>query len=139
MDLLKILATLGSGFATLLIADYFWISYVMKHVTLRELESLIVLDDNWKIQVNAASVLFVWWVMLVMIYVFILHSWLAKSPLSALWYGALLWFGIYAVYDFTNYAYIRDYSLTFSLIDIVWWTFLCAWVAFVMWSVFVRV
>ena len=40
----------------------------------------------------------------------------ARSPQTAAMIGA----ATYAVYDFTNYATLKNYDLTFALTDIVW-------------------
>lgn len=43
--------------------------------------------------------------------------------------GALLGFCLYAVFDFTNHAILRDYPLPFVVVDILWGTVLNATVA----------
>lgn len=46
------------------------------------------------------------------------------SGLTALMYGALFGFFAYATYDMTNYATLKDWSLTVSIVDTLWGTFL---------------
>ena len=41
---------------------------------------------------------------------------------TALVYGALFGFFAYATYDMTNYATLRNWSLTVSLVDTAWGT-----------------
>ena len=48
----------------------------------------------------------------------------AGSAGTALLYGALFGFFAYATYDMTNYATLRDWSLTVSLVDTAWGTIL---------------
>jgi uncharacterized membrane protein len=45
--------------------------------------------------------------------------------------GALLGLVIYGVYDLTNYATLKAYSLTYAAADIAWGTFLCGTTAVV--------
>ncbi len=53
----------------------------------------------------------------------------------ALVQGAVLGFVAYATYDFTNYATLRHWSLTLSLIDLAWGTVLTALVAVIAYGV----
>ena len=46
------------------------------------------------------------------------------SGITALVYGALFGFFAYATYDMTNYATIKDWSLTVSIVDTLWGSFL---------------
>ncbi|MEO7132867.1 MAG: DUF2177 family protein [Vicinamibacterales bacterium] len=55
----------------------------------------------------------------------------ARSPLDALALGAVLGLVIYGVYDFTNYATLRDWPLTLVMVDVAWGGVLCgatAWI-----------
>jgi uncharacterized membrane protein len=49
-----------------------------------------------------------------------------SSAMAALIYGALFGFFTYATYDLTNQATLRNWSLSLSLVDIAWGTFLGA-------------
>ncbi|MDX9787477.1 MAG: DUF2177 family protein [Desulfobacterales bacterium] len=49
---------------------------------------------------------------------------------SALGWGFLFGLTLYAVYDMTNYALIRDWPLKMSLVDICWGGTLCAIVSY---------
>lgn len=50
----------------------------------------------------------------------------AGSVVTALWLGGLFGFFIYAGYDLTNMATLRDWPLTMTLVDMVWGTVLGA-------------
>ena len=55
----------------------------------------------------------------------------ARSPLDALALGAVLGLVIYGVYDFTNYATLRDWPLTLVFVDVAWGAVICgatAWI-----------
>lgn len=45
---------------------------------------------------------------------------------SAILWGGLFGVVLYAVYDFTNYALIRDWPLRMSLVDVAWGGTICA-------------
>ncbi|OYX13148.1 MAG: hypothetical protein B7Z15_08260 [Rhizobiales bacterium 32-66-8] len=45
---------------------------------------------------------------------------------TALLWGALFGFFAYATYDLTNYATLRNWGLTITLIDLAWGTFVTA-------------
>ncbi|HJX05248.1 MAG TPA: DUF2177 family protein [Candidatus Nanoarchaeia archaeon] len=40
-------------------------------------------------------------------------------------YGAIFGLVLYGVYDFTNFAILKDYKLAITLVDCAWGTFLC--------------
>lgn len=42
---------------------------------------------------------------------------------QALWHGGLLGFAMYATYNFTNLALLRDWSIKVTLLDLAWGTF----------------
>ena len=48
---------------------------------------------------------------------------------SALLYGALFGFFTYATYDLTNYATLRNWTLSLTIVDVAWGTVLGALVA----------
>jgi uncharacterized membrane protein len=44
---------------------------------------------------------------------------------SAALYGAIFGLVLYGVYDFSNYAILKNYTLAMTLVDLCWGTFLC--------------
>jgi len=50
---------------------------------------------------------------------------IAKNPAKAFAVGATLGFSMYGLYDLTNYATLRGYTLQMTLTDMAWGTFLC--------------
>jgi len=48
----------------------------------------------------------------------------AKNPGKAFAIGATLGFSMYGLYDLTNYATLRGYTLEMTLVDMAWGTFL---------------
>ncbi|MBN2459913.1 DUF2177 family protein [Candidatus Woesearchaeota archaeon] len=49
----------------------------------------------------------------------------AKGYQTAALYGALYGLILYGVYDFSNFAILKDYTLAMTLVDWAWGTFLC--------------
>ena len=49
----------------------------------------------------------------------------AKNYPSAAMYGAIFGLVLYGVYDFSNYAILKNYTLAMTLVDWAWGTFLC--------------
>ena len=50
---------------------------------------------------------------------------IGKNPAKAFAVGATLGFSMYGLYDLTNYATLRGYTLQMTLTDMAWGTFLC--------------
>jgi uncharacterized membrane protein len=75
------------------------------------------------------------WIPAAIVYVLMIAAtwYLAVEP-SAGWQeaagrGAVLGAAMYGVYDFTNYATLTKYPLSFAITDMIWGTVLCATVA----------
>jgi uncharacterized membrane protein len=49
----------------------------------------------------------------------------AQALPSAVLYGAMFGLVLYGVYDFSNYAILKNYTLAMTLVDWAWGTFLC--------------
>jgi uncharacterized membrane protein len=54
---------------------------------------------------------------------------------GAFLYGAILGFIMYAFYDFTNLATLKDYPWSLTIVDIIWGTLLVATVTAIMFFV----
>ena len=73
--------------------------------------------------------LIVWILIPVGIIIFVLPK--SKDIKKTVLYGAMFGFIVYGVYDFTNYAILKDYSLVMTIVDLIWGTFLCGFVSFI--------
>lgn len=62
----------------------------------------------------------------------------ASSLKNAALLGALFGFFVYAGYDLTNMATLKDWPLTMTLVDIVWGTFLGASVSFASVAIYLK-
>lgn len=128
--MLQIIIVSVLGFITFGILDYIWLAHIAKNFYLRELASHITLKDGGLVPYIPAVPL-VYIVAVIGIWFFVLGK--ATTQLEAFLYGALLGFVLYAFYDFTNLATLKDYSWTVTIVDILWGT--CA-VAAVSWVMF---
>jgi uncharacterized membrane protein len=77
--------------------------------------------------IRIVPALFVWTLIPIGIIVFVLPK--SKDLKKTVFYGAIYGFIVYGVYDFTNYAILRDYSLIMAIVDLIWGTFLCSLVS----------
>ncbi len=51
-------------------------------------------------------------------------------PMQALMWGALYGFILYGVYDLTNFAIFSKWTISMTVIDMLWGAFLCGMVSF---------
>lgn len=129
MEILKMFLVYFVWFLTLLILDYIWLWYVTKDFIVREFWNLITLQSNWSIKINLFAGLLAWFIISAMIVTFVTLKY--DNIWQILFYWAILWFMSYAMYDLTNLTFLNNYSLKFTIIDILWWTFACSMVALV--------
>ena len=106
-----------------LLMDAVWLSYRFEyHKTL----ILTIQKDSLEINVVPAVLVYLliatalYWV----IYVVAPPS-LQRDPLKAAGTGALMGFFMYGLYDLTNLATLKQYTLSMTIVDILWGTFLC--------------
>lgn len=117
---LKVYATCLISFAVI---DFIWIGIVMKSFYVEQLRTIgRIKGDKFEPVLWAAGCVYI--VLAIGIVQFVLP----KVPIDASWLstfgtGALLGFVIYATYDFTNYATLKDYTLAMTFADIAWGSF----------------
>lgn len=131
MEFLKLFLTFGVGYLTILVGDAIWLGHVMKNFTIREFWNLVVVKDG-SIDLKLGVGLLAWAVIVLLVLVFVTKSGYANSWTTALFWGAVMGFLSYAMYDLTNLTFLKNYSLTFTLVDIAWGTFLLALVSLTM-------
>lgn len=133
MEFLKMFAVYLAGLGTIIIGDYIWLWNVAKSFTIREFWNLVSVTDG-SIDIKLGVGLTAWAIIAGLVYVSVIHSGLASSYGSALWYGAIIGFLSYAMYDLTNLTFLKWYSTLFTVVDVLWGTFLCAMIALAMFS-----
>ncbi len=119
-------------FATLpvfLAIDFFWLGFLMSKFYKTELGSLS--------RGSSGSYQTVWWAATIVyiciplgIILFVLPRVSASNIFfSALGWGGLYGFVLYAVYDMTNYSLVAKWPLRMSIVDICWGIFICGTVS----------
>src|SRR5918993_1516239 len=101
-----------AALATLAVLDALWLGVVSRDFYKARLGELLLDQPNWPV-----AILF-YLVHAVGVVVFPVP--LAASWLSAVLYGALFGFVVYAAYDLTNLATLRGWPMAISLVDLAW-------------------
>lgn len=127
--MLSIILTSLSGIITFILLDYIWLARIAKDFYLSSLASHVTIT-NGSLVPYLPAVPLVYLVGIGAVWVFIL-SWVTDLRQAAL-YGAALGFFMYAFYDLTNIATLRDYSWSLTIVDIIWGTILVSVVTTVM-------
>ena len=133
MEILKLVLTFWVGYLVIVIWDAIFLWRVVHQFIIDNFWSLIT-SQNGSIDMKLWAWLIAWFFIVAMIFVFVIQSWLVASYTSALLYGALMWFLMYGMYDFTNLTFMKDYPLNFVIVDVIWGTFLCSMIALAMYS-----
>ncbi len=121
MPALKVYA---ATFISIVIIDFVWLGIVMNKFFIEQLRPIgRIVDDKFQVVLWSAVVVYI--VLSIAVVEFALpkisegSSWLATFGI-----GALLGFLLYATYDFTNYATLKDWRIPFMIVDITWGTVL---------------
>ncbi len=130
--MLSIIATSFAGFITFIVLDYVWLAQIAKNFYLDKLASHVTIK-NGSLVPYLPAVPLVYIVALFAIWIFLL-SWVVDIKQAAM-YGALFGFCMYAFYDLTNLATLKDYSWSITIVDSLWGAFLVGTVTTVMFLV----
>ena len=122
-----------AGVITFGLLDYLWLAHVAKRFYLDRLAAHITIKDGALVPYLPAIPL-IYGVAILGIWVFVL-SWATTFKEAAL-YGALFGLLMYAFYDFTNLATLKDYPWSVALVDTVWGAFIVGAVSAVMFYVY---
>jgi len=124
----------GGGFAFFTVVDLLWIRVVAARLYQSQVGGLLVSGGEMTGGRVAAALLT--WVLIVLgVLCFALPRGVQSgSALAALGWGALLGLVIYGVYDLTNYAVLRGWTLKVTLADIAWGTFACGMLGFLLYA-----
>jgi uncharacterized membrane protein len=121
-----------AGIISFITLDYVWLSKIAKNFYLTSLKDHVTLENGSLIPYLPAIPL-VYIVAVIGIWVFAMPK--IHTPLEAFTTGALLGFVMYAFYDFTNLATLKDYPWSLTLIDTLWGTVLVGVVTLIMYLV----
>ena len=115
--------------------DFAWIGFVMKDVYLREMGALgRTYEGTFKPNLPAA--LLAWALIPAGIVIFAVPRLTGDSSvLEVIGWGALFGAITYGIYDLTNLATLKDYSMKLTAIDMAWGTVLSAAITLIVWLV----
>lgn len=95
--------------------DLLWLGVVAKNFYRSQIGNLLRQDINW-FAAGAFYVLF-----LAGVVVFVIKPAMERGSLQhAMLYGALFGLVTYSAYDLTNLAVAKDWTLTVTIVDLVW-------------------
>ena len=120
------------GAVAFMVLDFVWLGLLMKNFYRNQLAPIARLADggiapNWP----AAFVVYV--LLGAGIALFVIPR--ASTVSSASAFGALFGLVVYGVYDFTNYATLRQWPFVLTLADVAWGAVASAAAAMVVWTV----
>ncbi len=107
----------------IIIIDYVWLGIIASGFYKNQLQSILNAD------VNIVSALIVYILIIFGIVLFVLPHKLASKPFSAFFIGALFGFTVYGIYDFTNHAVLKNWTLPVSMMDVMWGSVLCGFIS----------
>jgi uncharacterized membrane protein len=121
-----------AGLAGLVVLDLLWIGFVASSLYRNQIGHLLNIVDGQMV-VNIPAALATWAVIVTGVQLFVLPrvSGSESVPLLLLW-GAIFGLIVYAVYDLTNYAVVKNWPLTVTVVDIVWGAVVCSMTALCM-------
>jgi uncharacterized membrane protein len=106
-------------FTVFIVIDLVWLGVIGQGLYQRYLGELLKKNVNWV----AAIVFYALYILGLMVFV-IGPAYQNADVLNAFLMGGLLGLIMYATYDLTNLATLKDWPVTITLIDLAWGTFL---------------
>jgi uncharacterized membrane protein len=118
----SVLKTFVASFVILATLDLVWLGWVMKDFNTRALSNIARMSDG-HLELLKFPALLTYIVMAVGLTAFVAPKVFSGTLVTSFAWGSLLGFTIYAVFDLTNLAILKDYPLMFAVVDIAWGTF----------------
>lgn len=107
------------SFLLFICLDLLWFKLISyKYIYHSQFKSI----NNGEFSLRTWSGLIVWFLMAITVSVYLINCDL--SHLNAFFYGMLIGFLIYGIYNFTNYATIKKYTIKTTIFDTLWGTIL---------------
>lgn len=126
MDIIIFLVMWLVGFIILVVGDTLWLGYVLADVIKKDFKPYLEIK-NGKTQLRLGIGLLAWAIISLGVVFFVSID--AASITQALGLGAFFGFVLYACYDLTNYTFFMKYSKRFVIIDIIWGSIICSFIA----------
>jgi uncharacterized membrane protein len=106
--------SLGVLILSFIVLDSLWLGVFARNFYSKELSKLS------KTPFNFYSATVVYFCLVLGSFIFVLNNPFIQTPFFALIFGSILGLVIYGVYDFTNYATLKNYSLKLAIVDTLW-------------------
>lgn len=132
INVVSIIITSLVGMLSFILLDYLWLSKIAREFYLGNLREHITIGNGNLVPYFPAIPL-VYIVAIISIWLFVLPK--STSLSSALLWGSILGFVMYAFYDFTNLATLKDYPWTLTVADILWGILVVGIVSMIMFLV----
>jgi uncharacterized membrane protein len=129
--ILKIAAPWISGLAVVVLLDLIWIGGIASNFYRNQTGHLLHIVDG-RMVVNIPAALATWALIVTGIHLFVLPRAAQGGLPGFLFWGALFGAITYGIYDLTNYALLRNWPLTVTVVDILWGAVLCGLTAVCM-------
>lgn len=108
-------------FVIFILIDLLWLGLVAPKLYQNQIGHLMAQKVNFP----AAGIFYL--IYIVALLVFVIQPAMANQKVSqAILYGALLGFAMYATYDLTNLATLKDWPIKITIIDLLWGSFVTA-------------
>ena len=121
-----------AGMTALVVLDLVWIGVLASNFYKSQTGHLLNMVDG-NMQVNIPAALATWAVIVTGVQIFVFpRAGASASLLQVLLWGAVFGAVVYAVYDLTNYALLRDWPLVVTVVDILWGAVVCSLTATAM-------
>ena len=132
MLVLKVILAWCAGMTALVVLDLVWIGLIASNFYKSQTGHLLNMVDG-NMQVNIPAALATWAVIVTGVQVFVFpRAGASASLLQVLLWGAVFGAVVYAVYELTNYALLRDWPLVVTVVDILWGAVVCSLTATAM-------
>jgi uncharacterized membrane protein len=119
-----------AGLATFAVLDFLWLGVVMRSFYRAELGPIARTAADGSLSPIWSAALPVYGLLVAGVGLFVLPR--AESLGAATLWGAVMGLIVYGVYDLTNLATLKGYSLRLALVDMAWGGFVTASAAVVM-------
>lgn len=122
LDMSKAVKIVSVAVVCFIALDIFWIGYLMNDTYKQKIGSLLRMKDG-VFSPDIFSAFLVWALIVIGSYLFVLPHILKSSLIIQFSWGAIYGLILYGVYDLTNYALLRAWPLSITLIDLGWGMF----------------
>lgn len=103
------------AFIIFIVIDLIWLGVVAKNFYAEQLKGLMTDKVNW-----TAAIIFYLLYVFGLVVIVISPAVNEGNVLQAFWFGGFVSFLMYATYDLTNLATLKNWPLKMTIVDLVW-------------------